>query len=504
MATRWCKRQAYLHVQTKVSAIAFGVLMSTGCGLYESPHPYQGPVDGEACGPSGMGTYSVEKGECVLGPLDQVVQASAEDRSLVFVHPKGKKDGTGSKDEPLRSVTGAMQVAEKRGADAVVIAGDEKYEGRVELKNGVSLVGGWNTSWARDEKVRPTLVSKKADGKGQNAALVGTEMRQPTYVRNLVVKSAGAGKTKYGARLVDVKGLRIENSVIRAGDGEKGADGANGDAGTDGGDGKNGGQPSTADAGVKGTNPDCSKADGGAGGRGGLENNSGSRAGESGEGSEAGVKGGGASEDGFDGENGDAGKAGADGKRGGVNGERWDLGRSGESGTSGEHGEGGGGGGGGRVSGGDGVGGGGGGGGAGGCGGQGGEGGESGGASLGMLLVDSEVTLRNSEVVGANGGAGGAGGDGGSGGAGGNGGNGAKGEQAGQQGGDGGDGGRGGSGGAGGDGRGGVSYGVVCDGNTSVDAEKSTVQAGDGGKHGGDLKGRAESKKAKGCKSFTM
>lgn len=131
------------------------------------------------------------------------------------------------------------------------------------------------------------------------------------------------------------------------------------------------------------------------------------------------------------------------------------------------------------------VGGGGGQGGFGGCGGPGGRGGGGGGASIGLLVVDSAVSLVGSSITTGDGGSGGSPSPGGAGEQGGKGGLGGSGTSNVSGGYPGGDGGRGGKGGAGGPGGGGPSIGILLS-NSTADADATTFfvmgVGGDGGK----------------------
>lgn len=119
----------------------------------------------------------------------------------------------------------------------------------------------------------------------------------------------------------------------------------------------------------------------------------------------------------------------------------------------------------------------GGGGGCGGCGGNGGAGGRGGGASIALLVVDSEVTLSESVLVAGGAGAGGAGSAGQEGQLGGSAGAGVDGCRGGR-------GGTGGRGGAGGGGAGGISAGAVWIGTASPIFDASYVLKGDPGAAG--------------------
>ncbi len=112
----------------------------------------------------------------------------------------------------------------------------------------------------------------------------------------------------------------------------------------------------------------------------------------------------------------------------------------------------------------------------GGTGGSGGAGGTGGGASIGLFIFDSSISLQAVSLVTAQGGDGGPGGDGGEGGRGGDGGFGLRVDSTClSDGGDGGDGGEGGQGGCGGGGGGGPSIGLVVAGDAALDEMTATT-----------------------------
>ena len=127
----------------------------------------------------------------------------------------------------------------------------------------------------------------------------------------------------------------------------------------------------------------------------------------------------------------------------------------------------------------------GGGGGAGGCGGSAGGGGQQGGASIAILLVGGQLTIKDSKITAGRGGDGGKGGNGNKGGAGGSGAAGAGGDGSAGTGGRGGDGGAGGSSGGGAGGNGGPSIGIALSPGTPAVVESNvTYLLGDPGTPG--------------------
>lgn len=483
-------------------------MLLAGCGLYEDapqfnrlkhvvPDDQAQPINGDACGPCDLGRYA--DGACDLGQLQGSITPNAACDQVIFADSQAEPGGDGSQAAPFSDLQAAINAGNQRDAHVVVIAGAEAYAGPINVGDGLSLVGGFTREWAHDAGLTPNIVAVSEVGAEQHWAMLAQALGRPTILRNLRLETQGNATTHYGLRVIDTQHLLIERVRVRASDGRHGAAGADGDTGAMGGSGKSAGASDVRGRGDGGINAECPGANGGAGGRGGMKASTGSQGAEPGEGSSEGVSGGAVDQKGNDGSEGDGGQVGEDGDEGAVINGLWVLGRAGGDGAPGEPGKGGSGGGGGSVHGGDGMGGGGGGGAAGGCGGEGGRGGENGGASFGIFNINSQIVVRESEILSGTGGNGGPGGAGGQGGSGGNFGFGAEGLDAGAPGGRGGNGGPGGRGGDGGVGQGGISYAIYCSGDAEVVVEDTEMRAGDGGHMGGDSTVLAPSGTSKGC-----
>jgi len=425
---------------------------------------------------------------------------------LVFASPDGSDAGLGTREDPLETLSEAIDRAAGDGFDVAVLEGtyqvDDVDDAAVVLENGVSVFGGFfrdaDGSWQRDTDRRATLeVSPDDDAIG----VIGVEAREldaPTIwarvdvvVDDAIAPSGGV----FGMLIDDAPALIVRDARIEAGDGQNGVfgtDGADGEAGVDGDPG------SLLTPGLPGilAAPGCVSV-GGTGGT-GTASCAPATNGQSGSGDRGGTPGIGAlacrtaplaPDIGLPGAVGGPGIPGVFGL-GGVGGDElaaslpFPRAGEGDPGRDAEHG-GGGGGGGGGTGGAVGLGGGGGGGGSGGCGGAGGGPGGPGGFSVAIVLLDAAgVVLANVEAVAGRGGHGGDGGRGGLGGDGGDGGRGGIAFGTGGFGGAGGDGADGGRGGGGGGGGGGSAYGVFCD-DTTVDLDSVTGDAGPAGR-GGD------------------
>ncbi len=428
-----------------------------------------------------------------------------DESQSVFVATYGDDANPGTKGLPKASVAAAVTTAAAEGKSWVLVA-ESFYDGSVELADGVSIAGGYGFGWKRDGRAKTTF-------RMGSPVITGVNIQQRTVLMGFEVLggSAPPGMTAAAVYLQDSPGVVLLDLRItggKGGDGMRGSVGPNGETGNTGVKGGNAPPDSGGFLGLDcinqsnppatgaGGEPACGSEDGrGAkGGSAGFNSASGSK-GTNGTAGAVGGAGGTPGSPGLEGSNGSSGTTGAPGVGGVAEGAfvdgQWlgQDGSSGESGTAGEGGAGGGGGGGGDKS--DGLfngcgswGGAGGGGGSGGCGGIGGGGGQSGGASVGVLLLNSDVEIIDCTIIGGLGGRGGDGGDGGEGGMGGAGGAGGNLEENSGKGAKGGIGGRGGRGGQGGGGAGGPSIGLFSSGPLSKAPQASTVMQGEGGTGG--------------------
>ncbi|MCB9661795.1 MAG: hypothetical protein H6726_29405 [Sandaracinaceae bacterium] len=338
----------------------------------------------------------------------------------VFVSPSGDDLADGTREAPVRSVQRgiALAVADS-GRDDVLIATGTYLEA-VTVVAGVNLHGSYGLDWVRRPGATTTL---RADG----PVLRADDIDAPTRITGLrfVANDASQpGTSSIAGRVAASSGLRLEQVVFEAGDGAGGAapaptpardaDGQDGDDGGDGGLVHVDSPPPQPGAGGVAT---CGCVDGGRGGAPALS--AGPRAGLPGKAATTdmcidGAMGGALNVEGTRGTDGARGAGGALATEGLFDGDGYHA-SSADPGQAGERAGGGGGGGGStaflcdvnnQV---NAFGGAGGGGGAGGCGGSGGAGGAGGGASVGLLLTGSEVTLIDVRITSGSGGAGGAG-----------------------------------------------------------------------------------------------
>jgi hypothetical protein len=423
--------------------------------------------------------------------------------SAVFVAANGRPEGTGTKEDPVDSISLGLVIAANQRATQVLVS-QGSYDDQVFVVPGISLYGAYSRAdgWARDFDAFESRIN------GRPRALVVQNINRATEVQGFTLAGANAsaqGESSYAVYAIDIARnmFVLSNNLVIGGNGAVGANSGNGvrgDSGTAGGNGPG----ASATGGAAGGSTCSPGGGGGGGGFNGSNSGAGARGASALGGSGGGAVGTGCDNDGPSGNNGGTGGPGGHGAGGNgsgrVQGDLW-VGTPGSTGRTGVHGGGGGG-----AAGGGGTtsctscgvpcdllfgcvcnadrGGAGGGGGGAGCGGGGGLGGHAGGGAFGIFLVRADITLRTNEVRAGNGGTGGRAGNGASGGAGAGGGTGGNGADDAGEGGRGGRGGNGGLGGNGGGGSGGVSYALyTADANPIVDPDNLLV-AGAGGPGG--------------------
>ena len=405
----------------------------------------------------------------------------------IFVSPVGDDASPGSRTQPKRTFTNAVNTAAAQDKDVYATSGS--YAETLSVADGVDVYGGYGVNWSRALSSQTRLTGPP--GAGRRDGGLAVNLTETTRLQLLTFEPGDAsfGQSSYGLRVVNGGDLVVERVTVIAGNGSDGAagsdggQGANGGKGDDGGPGNTQGQPGTSAAGRVG----------GTGGFGGIFGDPGDNGTPGTLPPPAGTGAGGPGGNdgpGSAGENGDGavvnGTNGSGGFGGTVVGDEWRSTSGGNGGTGNPGNGGGGGGGGGADPDDDGPQGwAGGGGGGGGSGGGGGGGAAGGGGSFGILLVNSPgVVIRDSTITAMDGGDGGFGGDRGIPGAGGPRGLGEDPFGDGHNGGNGGVGGAGSFGGWGGGGAGGPSFAVFRF-NSPTTMSGNTLQFGSGGAGGG-------------------
>lgn len=469
------------------------------------------------CGQCGLGTASCDAQgvrSCDAPPaipgLDGLDADACASALLYVAVGSGSNSEDGSQAAPYKSIEAALDAAQRKpDVKALLIGGANEYvtSTGVKVREGVSLIGGWDASWAVSADNRPIINSSATFDNGHVFGVSARDIEQPTMLYNLIIQTADAqqpGATNYGLHAVNAGGLVLKHLRITSGAGGNGVKGQDGLNGGPGGPGLAGpviecspnGNPTII---LPGTNDRCPALEctGGFGGEGSSGLVGGAEPG--GDAVRGGARGGSAtSGSGQRGDNGGPlGPPGTPGdgglSRGQVAADFWESQGDGGDGTAGANGGGGGGGAGaalgppkppsGRCPGNHG-----GSGGAGGQGGAGGGGGTSGGASIALFLAETNLIAERVSTFAGFGGAGGEGGRAGTGGQGGTGGTGGSRVRLNGQvlaspslGGDGGNGANGQPGGHGGGGAGGPSYGAYCH-NSAVTAVDGSASFSAGGR----------------------
>lgn len=407
------------------------------CGACDCP---EGVTPGEACGACGLGVVGCDAGESICfsppEPFDREYAGDC-DADFIYVDTQAEPDGDGSSSAPFQSLSEAIDVAVDGQTVLVHAPEDSPVSEEVVLDKAVNLLGGFNANFTYSPELRAFIRSESgADSSRYGMTVVNVDADFVLSGLDIVAGDAlesesAPGGSSFGMLVREVNGLRLVDLKVRAGSAASGAKGADGAPGVDGGSGFS---ATTVLGAFPRRNSSCPDANGGGGGTGGTE----TQDPEDGYPGESGARGGAAgingNRTGRDGADGREALAGADGSPGlfGTDASAGTWMPAAESfgvdGEDGEHGHGGGGGGGAfytdlanpdYI-----IGPGGGAGGTGGCGGEGGEGGYPGGASIGISVGDSQITIRNSTFEAGTAGDGGAGGLGALGGAGGDGGSG--------------------------------------------------------------------------------
>lgn len=456
-------------------------------------------------GTSGSGTGGEGGSSACKGDVADDAACWTSNDYGVFVSSEHGSDmtGDGTKEAPYATLSkGIGAAAGKKVYACLGPSGDYGDALSLDKVDGLAVYGGFDCETWEYSKTR------KATVKSTSKIALRISTSKNIVFENLRFMAADATGTgfdasSYGAFVTDSKGVVFRRVEIKAGKGNKGADGDPGTKGENGaepGEEQNGSpglcaSPPSGDGGVWPATPMCGGTRGGDGGKGVLNADGGP--GFSGipatNVTPPNVKNFGAGattpdDDGVTGDKGSPGNAGTPGAASaalGVFNTTGYQGAHGKPGTDGFPGQGGGGGG--ASQGHDGCrGASGGAGGMGGCGGTAGKGGLGGGASVGLLSWSSELTLESCTISSVAGGAGGKGGDGGGPGIGSAGGSGGNSDQGGKvaAGGGGGHGANGGMGGPGSGGTGGPSYALVFSGTKPGASDDTTWTPGTGGAAG--------------------
>jgi len=153
----------------------------------------------------------------------------------VFVSSShGRDEASGnSSSEALKTLAAAIQKAKERRQRVLACA--ETYTESVVLADGVSMFGSfdcstvdaWRPSNARARVNAPTSPALVATGITQETRLDGFEIAAPSFD---LEEPSDAARSSIGAAIRGATGLTIASSILRAGAGGRGKDGAEGKA----------------------------------------------------------------------------------------------------------------------------------------------------------------------------------------------------------------------------------------------------------------------------------
>lgn len=384
--------------------------------------------------PSGVGSSGDGGPNPACIPSDN--KAPVDDACGIFVRAKGDDTNEGTKAQPVRTLSKALDLAQKKGVPVFACAEKMAVEPtRLSVEAGMLIFGGLDceaeapNTWAHTDAKKTEVGTPSNDDvpvllkKGS-----GTELHDLLIVAE-AASTPGKSSIAVIANEVTARFIRV---TIEARDGAKGEDGAPfSSPAMAGEDGTSGATACTGNPVFGGVGPSNVCSSGGDGGSGGTTVGSSGTTGLP----DNGIPNYGAGESSMapcaSGADGEPGMPGADGANGDglgtLNAMDGYVGESGKDGTLGSHGRGGGGGGGSKsvinnvnqCPGGTSVGASGGSGASGGCGGAGGNGGKFGGSSIGVVSLRSTLTFESSEIRVGNGAAPGFGNNGQSGGVGG-------------------------------------------------------------------------------------
>lgn len=205
------------------------------------------------CGPCDLGVSTCEGDtftceQRVIPGLDEVADCEA---ALVYLDVRHDGEGQGTRQAPHTTYAAALQAAQAQGARAILVAGNENtvYPEALEVVDGVSVLGGWDRNWAPAPTRTPAFelpapISAE-DVFGARAIDVTDFDTRVAYLQvrtpDALPSPDGPGPSNYGFYARNAGMLTLDHVTVEAGAGGKGADGedgmdgaANGEPGQDG------------------------------------------------------------------------------------------------------------------------------------------------------------------------------------------------------------------------------------------------------------------------------
>jgi hypothetical protein len=200
--------------------------------------------------------------ECEITDVNDVPDATGEDTNcdgvdgildgadanVIFVDADtGISNGDGlSPQSPLKSLQAAIDKAASEQR-AFVLAAGGTYKERIELKDGVSIYGGYDpdNGWGRDTNSKETTIEPEltafASGTEHYKSVSAEGLIDAVTIDHVTIKSVNArspsnpaspGGSSYGLWAKDAADLTVHGSKIIAGKGSTGNDGVRGEDGS--------------------------------------------------------------------------------------------------------------------------------------------------------------------------------------------------------------------------------------------------------------------------------
>lgn len=168
--------------------------------------------------------------------LRQISVTECEQR-LIYVNANHQGDEQGTKTNPYKTVTAALTAIATKSPKplAILIAGNQTYEGTINVTPGVHLLGGFNTDWQPDATIRPTLNgTPKTDD--HVIGLQATNIAEDTWIAHLNITTPDAqnGHNNYAVHVNNSPKLKFFKVKAQAGKGGAGVHGLDGQDGADG------------------------------------------------------------------------------------------------------------------------------------------------------------------------------------------------------------------------------------------------------------------------------
>ena len=191
------------------------------------------PTDGcECCDPTPIDMPDLASIDANCDGID------GEVNNAIFVAKAGDDANPGTRFAPMRSIQAGIEAA-KAGGKRDVYVSTGVYAEAIQLRNGVSIYGGYSADYLRRDVVKyETAILSPDPTPASPGAVNAIGVTGPAALDGFTVFGAivkASGKSSYGVYLRDVgDGVQVRNCLIVGGAGGKGARGVDGVDGADG------------------------------------------------------------------------------------------------------------------------------------------------------------------------------------------------------------------------------------------------------------------------------